>query len=125
MHQLHLVTQHLRGTEVVHVAGGLDDNNFANLAGLLTAHLRTCRQAGALPQIVLECSEVNYIGSVELRALLDLAHIARSHGGDLKCARLAPTIEQVANLVANGDPLDCYADVTTALDAFTIAPVAA
>jgi len=60
-----------------------------------------------------------------VRALLDLAHVARSHGGDVKCARLAPTIEQIINLIANGDPLDCHPDVTNALDAFQTARVAA
>ena len=118
MHQLHLLTRRLREIEIVHITGGLDENNFPQLAGLLATELRQCQQTGALPQIVLECREVNYIGSVELKALLDLAHIARSHGGDIKCARLAPTIEQVANLIANGDPLECHPDVNAALDGF-------
>src|SRR5262245_48193108 len=118
MHQAHVATQHLPDVEIIHLSGGLDDANYANLAGVLSTQLRTCRQNGATPQIILACAEVNYIGSSELRALLDLAQIARALDGDIKVARLAPTIEQVANLVANGDPLDCHPDVNTALDAF-------
>jgi len=118
MHQLHLATQHLRDTEIIHLSGGIDDTNFASLAAVLAAHLRVCRQNGATPQIILDCAEVNYIGGSELNALHDLAHIARSHGGDIKYARLAPTIEQIANLIANGDPLDCHPDVPNALDSF-------
>ncbi|MCG3146648.1 MAG: hypothetical protein PCFJNLEI_00082 [Verrucomicrobiae bacterium] len=122
MHHIKIVTQRHRDSEIIHVTGGLDDTNFANLAGLLTTHLRDGRRTGAVPQFVVECSEVNYIGSVELKALLDLAHIARSHGGDIKLAHLAPTIEQVANLIANGDPLECHPDVNTALAAFEQVP---
>jgi len=125
MHQLHIVAQRIRDIEIIHLAGSLDGGNFANLAGLLTNHLRTFQQNGAIPQLVLECSEITYIGSTELKALLDFAHIARSHGGDVKCARLAPTIEQVINLIANGDPFDCYSDVPTALAAFREVGVAA
>jgi anti-anti-sigma factor len=118
MHQVHIVTRQLRDIEIIHIAGGLDDTNFANLAGLLNTHLRTCRQNGAQPRLILDCAEVSYIGSVELNALLELAQLARAHGGDIKCAQLAPTIEQVANLIASGDPLECHPAVSSALDAF-------
>lgn len=125
MHQLHLITRRLDDVKIIHVEGGLDDANYANLASLLNAHLRTCQQSGMLPQVVLECHAVNYIGSLELNALLELAQLARAHGGDIKCAQLAPTIEQVANLIANGDPLDCHPTVSAALDAFHTTRVAA
>jgi len=62
---MHLVAEQLRDTEILHLTGSLDDANYASLAGVLATHLRICRQHGAVPQIILECSEVSYIGSVE------------------------------------------------------------
>ena len=113
MHQLHLKVQPLHATHVVHLSGAVDTNNFASLA-LALKQLFT----RPVTQIILECSELTYIGTAELKELLDLAHIARARGGDIKCARLAPTIEQVATLIANGDPLECFADVSYALASF-------
>lgn len=118
MHKLQLVTERAGETEIIHITGGLDHHNFTDLDAMLRAQLRTCRQNGAAPHVILECGEVSYIGSIELMALLDFAHLARSNGGDVKFARLAPTIEQVANLISNGDLFDCHPDVPTALEAF-------
>jgi anti-anti-sigma factor len=113
MHQLHIQVKPLRATNVVHLHGAIDSNNFAGL--VLTLNQLFTKPAA---QIILECSQVSYIGTAELKELLDLAHIARARGGDIKCARLAPTIEQVATLIANGDPLECFPDVSYALASF-------
>ncbi len=120
MHQLHIETQQLPDTEVVHLIGAIESTNFPNLFALLNELL-----GRPAPQVVLECSRINYFGSAELKELLDLAHIARARGGDIKCAGLAPTIEQVATLIANGDPLECFPDVSYALAAFHAAGAAA
>src|SRR5438105_5202664 len=97
--QLHIQTHHLRNAEIVHLIGAIHATNFSGLFAVLNELLEH-----PSPQIVLECSQTQYIGSAELKELLDLAHIARARGGDIKCARLAPTIEQVCTLIANGDP---------------------
>jgi anti-anti-sigma regulatory factor len=98
---------------IIHLDGAIDANNFAPLAtelqGLLT---------GAAPRIVLECSHVSFVGTIELKRMLDFAHRARALGGDIKCAALAPTIEQVATLIANGDPLECFPGIVEALAGF-------
>ena len=119
MHQLHIQSEQLPGTEVVHLIGAIESSSFPSIFSLLHELLK--RQS---PQVILECSRINYFASAELKEVLDLAHIARARGGDIKCAGLAPTIEQVATLIANGDPLECYADVSYALAAFHGQPVA-
>lgn len=120
MHQLHIQTQKLRDAEIVHLIGAIESTNFSSLFTVLNELLKQ-----SMPHVVLECSQINYVGSAELKELLDLAHIARARGGDIKCARLAPTIEQVATLIANGDPLECFPDVSYALASFHSAGVAA
>lgn len=120
MHQLHIESETSSGSEVLHLAGAIDSSSFPGLATILNALL-----GRATPQVVLECARINYIGSSELKELLDLAHIARAQGGDIKCVRLAPTIEQVAALISNGEPLDCFPTVRDALATFHSAPVTA
>ena len=120
MHQLQIQTQQLPDTEIVHLIGAIESHSFPSLFAMLNELLER-----PVPQVVLECARINYVGSAELKELLDLAHIARARGGDIKCARLAPTIEQVATLIANGDPLECFPDVSFALAAFRGQPVAA
>ena len=105
--------QQLPKAIVLHLEGALDGNNFGHLATVLQNILTR-----PLPRVVLNCGPVTYVGTAELKNLLDFAHRARARGGDIKCATLAPTIEQVATLIANGDPLECFPGVVEALDSF-------
>ena len=98
---------------IVHVAGMLEPSSFPGLMQTLTPLLNE-----PPPRIILECSQLTYVGTAELKELQDLAHIARALHGDIKCVHLAPTIEQIVNLSANGDPLECYGEVDDALAAF-------
>jgi anti-anti-sigma factor len=118
MHQIRFEVQRLPLANIIHLDGAIDANNFASLAIELQGLL-----SGPLPRIILECTHVSYIGTIELRHLLDFAHLARSRGGDIKCTALAPTIEQIATLIANGDPLECYPDIVVALAEFSGVPV--
>lgn len=120
MHQLHIESESIRESEILHLTGAVDFSSFPGLAIVLNTLLDR-----GTPKVVLECRALNYIGSAELKELLNLAHIARAQGGDIKCVRLAPTIEQVATLISNGDPLECFPDVEDALASFRTTPVAA
>ncbi len=78
----------------------------------------------ATPCLVLDCRQVTYIGSVQLKELLDFAHYARTRGGDIKCVGLAPAIRQVAALISNGDRIECFDELMEALAAFhDVAPL--
>jgi anti-sigma B factor antagonist len=120
MGQTQIQVQQLPKGAVVHIDGAIEVNNFPGLAHVLNQLLLSPG-----PRVVLECSRVSYVGTAELKALLDFAHIARARGGDVKCAGLAPTIEQVATLIANGDPLECFATVVDALAGFRFVPAPA
>ena len=120
MHQIRFEVQRLPLANIVHLDGAIDANNFSPLAielqGLLT---------GLSPRIILECSQVSFIGTTELKRILDFAYRARALCGDIKCAALAPTIEQVATLIANGDPLECFPGIVEALAEFSLLRVSA
>jgi anti-anti-sigma factor len=113
MRELQITTQQIDGIHIVHLAGVVEPLSFTTLASTLTRLIHE-----DVPCVVLDCRRVAYISSAQLKELLDLARYARARGGDIKCFGLSPTIQQVAVLVANGDPMDCYDALTPALTAF-------
>lgn len=106
--------------EVIEMTGAVDALAFTQFAATLT---RTMEEV--TPRIVLECSRVTYIGSAQLKELIEFAHMAQARGGDLKCVGLPQTIQQVANLIAMGDLIEFYDHLAEALQAFQRSPVTA
>lgn len=113
MHELQMNMHRVHGVEVIELAGAIDALAFADFSATVTRMIQE-----VTPCLILDCSRVSYIGSAQLRELLDLAAQARARGGDIKCIKLAPTIQQIANLIAMGDLLECYGGMPDALLAF-------
>jgi len=113
MHELQISKHRVHGVEVIELAGAVDALAFAEFS----AGLRRIIQE-VTPCVVLDCSRVNYVGSAQLRELIDFASLARSRGGDIKCVGLAATIQQIANLIAMGDLLEFHEAMPDALLAF-------
>ncbi len=113
MEPLRLQLKPLSAATVVYVHGAIEPTGFPALAGVLDSLLS---RPGS--RVVLEFRGATFVGASELQALLDLAHIARARGGDLKCVGLPPTVEQLAALTSNGDPLECFPTLPDALAAF-------
>lgn len=117
---MRLQIQQLPNATVVHLDGAVDAHAFSGLATVLQNILTR-----PLPRVILDCAPVTYVGTAELKHLLDFAHRARALGGDIKLAGLPPTIEQVATLIANGDPLECFPGIAEALGSFHLTGAAA
>jgi anti-anti-sigma factor len=115
MHQLQVELRRAGEIDVLELTGAVEPVSFASLAAALN---KAIRHGSA--RIILDCRHVTYISSPELKELLDLARYARARGGDVKCVGLSPTIQQVSNLVSNGDPLDCFDDLPHALRSFRV-----
>ena len=113
MHDLQIKMHQVSGVEVVEMTGAIDALAFADLSATLGRMIME-----VTPCIVLECSRVTYIGSAQLKELLDFAHMAQARGGDVKCVGIAPTIQHVANLIAMGDLLEFFDDLQQALLSF-------
>lgn len=113
MHELQIKIRQLHGVEIVELSGAIDALAFSSLSVTLTRMI----QEGA-HFVVLDCTAVTYIGSAQLRGLLDFGYRVRARGGDIKCVGVAPTIQQVANLIAMGDLLEFHDDLSDALQAF-------
>ena len=113
MRDLQFETKQFQGVEVVSLSGAVEPMAFTDLAASLGRLIHE-----ATPCLVLECRRVTYIGSVQLKELLDFARYARTRGGDIKCCCLSPAIRDVAALVGNGESLECYDDLLSAVSAF-------
>jgi anti-anti-sigma regulatory factor len=113
MHQLELYRRRLQGVEIIRLVGAVEPSSSASLFAVLNKLI-----SEGSPCIILECRDVAHFGSAELKRLLDFAHYARAQGGDLKCVGLSLTVQHVANLIANGDLMDCHDETTSALAAF-------
>ena len=112
-HELQIKMHQVSGVEIVEMVGAIDALAFADLSATLVRMI-----AEVTPCIVLECSRVTYIGSAQLKGLLDFAHMAQARGGDVKCVGIAPTIQHVANLIAVGDVMEFFEDLPQALRSF-------
>ena len=119
MHELQIKMRQVSGVEVVEMVGAIDVLAFAvpTTLGRMIAEVTPC--------IVLECWRVTYIGSAQLKELLDFAHMAQARGGDVKCVGIAPTIQHVANLIAMGDLMEFFEDLPQALRSFRGLPASA
>ena len=113
MHELQISRHRVHNVEVIELAGAIDALAFADFSAGLT---RMIEEVTAC--IILNCSRVTYIGSAQLRELINFASLARAAGGDVKCVGLAPTIQQIANLIAVGGLLEFYDEMSDALVAF-------
>jgi anti-anti-sigma factor len=113
MHALQISRHRVHNVEVIELAGAVDAVVFADFSAALARMIEE-----DTPCIVLNCSQVSYIGSAQLRELINFASQARAVGGDVKCVGLAPTIQQIAKLIAMGDLLEFYDEMSDALVAF-------
>ena len=120
MQELQFNMRRIDDVEVFEMTGAVDALAFTGFSATLTRMMEE-----VTPCIVLECAHVSYIGSAQLKDLIDFAHLAQARGGDLKCVGLPQTIQQVANLIAMGDLMECYDDLQQALRSFRNSPAAA
>lgn len=107
------------GIEIIYLTGSIDQLTFTELSALLTRAVME-----ATPCLVLECTAVQYVGSAQLKELIDYSQFARSRGGNIHCVGLSPSIQRVAALVSQGDQITFFDDIPTAIKAYGDLPCA-
>jgi anti-anti-sigma factor len=68
--------------------------------------------------LVVDFGDVTYISSSGLRALLTARRLAKSHGGDVKLARLSPRVYEIFEMVGFTQVFGIYDSVEAAQSAF-------
>ncbi|MFC4118881.1 STAS domain-containing protein [Nonomuraea zeae] len=107
---LTFASQRLPGVTVISVAGEVDETN----AGQLDGYLRQCRQ---LPgeHMVIDLSEVRFLGSAGLRVLLNTHAFARQHGGSLQLGAPHPVLARFLETTQAQSVLRVHATVEQAV----------
>ncbi len=100
--------------DVLHLDGSLDAYSFPRLEHSLN-QLRDKQRN----RIILDCSNLDYINSASLGALIGFARKARESDGDLKLASLTPKISSIVELLGFDKILQIFPDSELAVSKFT------
>lgn len=113
MRECQIKHENIDEVDVLHLDGALDAYSFPRLESSLN-QLRDQQRH----RIVLECSNLDYINSAALGALIGFARRARENGGDLKLAALTPKIFSIVELLGFDKILQVYPDAGLAISKF-------
>jgi len=103
----------LKRVELVKVSGRVDSSN----AGELDSALKTTMEDGH-HNLVLDLSEVNYMSSAGLRALIAALRECKKHRGDVRIANPSERVAEVLSLAGVDSLFQVYPDTTAAVGSF-------
>jgi anti-anti-sigma factor len=114
MRECQIKHETVASVDVLRLDGALDAYSFPRLEQAFT-QLRD-RQRN---RIVLDCSNLDYINSASLGALIGFARRVREQGGDLKLASLTPKIFSIVELLGFDKMLQIFPDAHLAVSKFS------
>jgi len=100
--------------QLVRLTGSLDMYSFPRLELQLNTLLQQGHHA-----ILLNCQDLDYIGSAGLGALIGFAKQAREKGGDVKLLSVPDRIYKIIELLGFTKVLQVHQDEAAALASFT------
>jgi len=99
--------------QLIRLSGSLDMYSFPRMETQLNALFK---QGHYL--VVLDCRNLDYIGSAGLGALIALAKQAREHDGDIRLLNLPERIYKIIELLGFTRVLQVFDQEETAVDSF-------
>jgi anti-sigma B factor antagonist len=99
--------------QLVRLSGSLDMYSFPRLE----TQLATLFQQGQY-RVVLDCADLDYIGSAGLGALIGFAKQAREHGGDVKLLNVPERIYKIIELLGFTKVLQVHSAEESAVESF-------
>ena len=109
------IDHEMRGPiEFVRLTGSLDMYSFPRLETQLTQLFQQAHYS-----VLLDCKDLDYIGSAGLGALIGFAKQAREKGGDLKLLNVPERIYKIIELLGFTKVLQVYTSEETAIGSFT------
>lgn len=100
--------------DLLRLDGALDSYSFGRLENTLSTLRNQSRH-----RIVLDCTNLDYINSAALGALIGFARRARENGGDLKLSSLTPKIFSIVELLGFDKVLQIFPDSELAISKFS------
>jgi anti-anti-sigma factor len=116
---MELASRRLADTVVLSPTGRIDHASAEGFRAALTPHLAGC--ADGQDRVVLDLGAVEYVSSAGLRVLMLAAKQARSQGGTLVVAALAPLVREVFDISRFSLVFPIYPTVRDALAAVSTA----
>ncbi len=101
------------GVQLIRLSGSLDMYSFPRLE----SQLNTLFQQGRY-SMVLDCRDLDYIGSAGLGALIGFAKQAREHNGDVRLVNVPERIYKIVELLGFTKVLRVYQTEIEALASF-------
>jgi len=98
---------------VVRISGKVDSLTSDALLQALSGEIGACRT-----RLVADFSEVEYMSSAGLRALLITLRETRGQGGDLRLAAVQPPVQRVLDLSGFNTILKVFGDVPAAVASY-------
>ncbi len=99
--------------QLLHLRGSLDMYSFPRLETQLSDMFREGQH-----QVLLNCRDLNYIGSAGLGALIGFAKEAREHGGDVKLLNVPERIYKIIELLGFTQVLQVHDKESRAIASF-------
>lgn len=99
--------------QLLRLSGSLDMYSFPRLE----TQLASLFQQGQF-SVVLDCRELDYIGSAGLGALIGFAKQAREHGGDVRLLNVPDRIYKIIELLGFTKVLQVHNTEETAVEGF-------
>ena len=102
--------------EILRISGSLDMYSFPRLE----SQLQTAFQQGHY-RLLIDCGNLEYVGSAGLGALIGFTKQAREHNGDVKLLNVPERIVKIIELLGFTKVLKLYNNEPEALASFTAA----
>lgn len=99
--------------QLVRLTGSLDMHSFPRLE----SELKSLFQLGH-HRLVIDCHDLDYIGSAGLGALIGFAKEAREHDGDLRLLNVPPHIYRIIELLGFTKVLQVHTEEAAAVTSF-------
>lgn len=113
MKDFHIEQETRNDIQLVRLQGSLDMYSFPRLETQLNNLFQQNRY-----RVLLDCSQLDYIGSAGLGALMGFTKLARENNGDLKLLSVPDRIYKIIELLGFTKVLQVYNTEQAALDDF-------
>lgn len=110
---LSIQEEEFKRVRLITVVGRVDSSNASQLDDKLKALIE-----GGSHNLVLELSQVNYMSSAGLRAIVAALRECKKHSGDVRLAMVSARVAEVLDLAGLHSLFQMYPDTTSAVGSF-------
>lgn len=111
--ELVISVESLKRVDLVKLAGRIDSSNAEQVDGTFKEIIENGRV-----NIVVDLSEVNYMSSAGLRALVSALRECKQRRGDVRLANVSERVQEVLSLAGLDSLFESFTDVTNAVGSF-------